>query len=142
MARIIAALAIVASLTGCAWNQVVAWEPHSYAASAPRIAETAIMIGPGDSAAVSKAGGNALGRLTMKGDSGLESLHKAARIEAARLGGTHVFIASHGSEEFTGPRGYVTQVDPKVTYGVIRVPLDNWSELPPELAPVVYAKKK
>lgn len=122
--------------TGCAWNQVVAWEPRTFASAPPaRSCKHAVLIGPEDTKDVMSAGGSPLGTLTMKGDSGLERLHAAAAIEAAKRGGTHYFVKHYGSETYTAPNGAVTQVDQVVTYGVIRVPPGSWFGLPPSLTP-------
>lgn len=126
---------LVVALSGCAWNQVLAWNPHSMQEVATPIAKRAVMIGPGDTEEVSAAGGRPIGTLTMKGDSGLQRLHAAAALETAKRGGTHYFVKSAGESVSTGMYGTVTEVEPRITYGVIRVPSDNWSSLPDGLRP-------
>jgi hypothetical protein len=128
-------------LPSCASTTVNFSPFNSVDAQPPPVTGIAIEIRPGDRHYLTKANPKVLGWVSSKGDIGDDAVMEAARIEAAKRGGTHILLRG-ARKEFDvedlpiGPIG-TQQIEEsqRLSYVVLRVSPDNWSELPDVLRP-------
>lgn len=130
---------VAALLSACA-GATVSFSPYSSVdAPPPPVTGQAIEIRPGDRRYLNKADPKVLGWVSSQGEPGDEAIVEAAKVEAARRGGTHILLRGSKNEVTIDamPLFAGAQVDEseRATYVVLRVPPEKWGTLPDVLQP-------
>ncbi len=131
------------SLPACS-STLVSFSPSLSSGEAPTVVTgKAIEVGPEDQSYLIKINAELIGWVVEeRGDS--DSASEAVREEAARRGGTHVFVPGTVQQDVTegdrpSPHGppvaTVRRTARMLRYAVYRVPPVFWKDLPSDLAP-------
>lgn len=132
----------------CASTATVNFSPFNSVDAPPaQVTDIAIEIRPGDRPYLTKTDPKVLGWVSSKGEPGDEAISQAARVEAAKRGGTHVLLRG-SKKEFDvddvplGPIG-TQQIEEsqRATYVVLRVSPEKWESLPDVLRPKAVSDK-
>jgi hypothetical protein len=138
-------LALLVAPEGCGAS--VTFAPSSLVDALPaRVALFALPVSPGDRPHLAKASPIVLGWVMARSGARDEGIVGAACVEAARRGGTHIYLradATDISAAYTstgrGPWTVAVTRIRQVTYVVLRVSPDNWGSLPEALRPARLA---
>lgn len=137
----LAVLSIVsATILSACTGATVSFSPYSSVDAPPaQVTSQAIEIRPGDRKYLTKASPKVLGWVSSQGEPGDPAIVEAAKVEAAKRGGTHILL--RGSEKELSvdntPLLPGTQIDEslRATYVVLRVSPGDWGGLPDVLQP-------
>ncbi len=142
-----AALLFIAA-PACTSTAAVAFSPFNSVDAPPgQVTDLAIQIRPGDRPYLTKANPKVLGWVSSKGEPGDESISHAARVEAAKRGGTHILLRGSKQELDVedvpfGPMGTQRIEESQLaTFVVLRVSPEKWDSLPDVLRPKPLSAK-